>query len=244
MLNVIGFYRKKNTYIYFFILSITLIFLFYFNHNINFLNLNKKEYNNFFISNNISNEINNNDILFIESCFFIDNKTITIDESLKDDEMILAYSFNEGNEFITDNSFNIIKYGDNTLISNEKFKKLEKKYETYYRIYLKRIEDYKKYEKVINDSIFFSISLDLQRAKSDIKLFSGFAKIISVIIIIMLIIIIYNIINDNHKYNRILNLLGYTKIRLISIVLTEITSLCLISVSISFLLFKLLSFFI
>ena len=244
MLNVIGFYRKKNTFIYLLILSISLTFLFYFNHNINLLNFNKKEYNNYFIVKNIPNEIYNKDSLLIEKCFLIDNKIITIDDNLKNNEMVLAYSFNEKNEFIVNNSFSIIKYGETTLISSEKFKALEEKYESNYRIYLKEIEDYENYNNIINNSLFHSISLDLQEAKRDIKFFKGFAKIISVIIVLMIIALIYSIINDNHKYNRMLKLLGYTKVRLLYITLVEILSLCLMAVLLSIFIFNLLKCFI
>lgn len=226
-------FREKNTYIFITILLFIVLFAtFIIKHN-DSLNNNKIEYNQFFLLNeNELNKIDQKDLLLNKKCLLVDNNyIIDSDEKLNYDDMILSYRLDSNNIFIKKNNFNIIGFGQTNYISNRKLYDLYNEY-GYNKVYLKRLTDYKKYEYLINESIYYSKSLDVEEAIKTINIFNTVLKIIYFLLIIMMIIIVLNIIFDGVKNLHLLNLLGYRKVQIITILLGHIILVLFIPITI------------
>ena len=241
MLNIKGFYRKKSTYIYLIIFVILIFFIIYFNIKINSLNLNKESYENYFITDtNILKNINKDNILSIKKCFYLDdNIVISIDKKLNNNEIIQSYFIDDNIDFIKENNLKIIDYNNSIYISEKKFNELASKYQIYYKVYLKKIKDYEVYNDIINKSIYKSISINLEENKQMIKFFNIYKIIVCIIFFIMILVVIINIIYDNKKYNKMLKLFGYSKLKIIIITLLDIISLILICLIIILIIYSL-----
>ena len=216
-------FRKKNTYIFITILLFIVLFATFIIKYNNSLNNNKIEYNQFFLlKENELNKINKKDLLLYKKCLLVDNNyIIDSDEKLNYDDMILSYRLDSSNIFIKKNNLNIIGFGQTNYISNERLNDLYKEY-GYYKVYLNKLTNYKNYEYLINESVFYSKSLDVEEAIKTINIFNIVLKIIYFLLIIMMIIIILNIIFDGVKNLHLLNLLGYRKYQIIIILLGHI----------------------
>lgn len=229
MINILYILRKENTYVYIIVLTILAIFLSIIKTNINSLDNNKAEYEYYFLlKEDELDTVSKNDILQIEDCLLINNyHLININDKLKNNEMILAYSLDEKSDFVKSNNFDIIDYNENTYISNDKFKEL-KELDRYKKIYLKKISYYEKYNESIEKSDFYSLSLDVEDAKKTLSFFKVLLLIIYAILIILILVIISNTIYDNLKNFKMLKLLGYKRINLIFIILIQIIIILLI----------------
>lgn len=229
MINILYILRKENTYVYIIVLTILAIFLSIIKTNINSLDNNKVEYEYYFLlKEDELDTVSKNDILQIEDCLLINNyHLININDKLKNNEMILAYSLDEKSDFVKSNNFDIIDYNENTYISNDKFKEL-KELDRYKKIYLKKISYYEKYNESIEKSDFYSLSLDVEDAKKTLSFFKVLLLIIYAILIILILVIISNTIYDNLKNFKMLKLLGYKRINLIFIILIQIIIILLI----------------
>lgn len=209
MINIKYNFRKKNTYIYMILFLCILLFISFLNYKIKNLETNYVEFEYYFlVDNDIMDVIDKSDILLKEDCLLInDNVIFTINDNLKDNEIILPYSISENDILIKENKLKIVNYNNKGSISRKVFENLKEQY-GYKRIYLNKLGDYAKYEEVISN-ILYSQPSNIKDIKGMIRLFKTLFIFVNFSLIVLIIILIINIIYDNKIYFKMLKLFGY-----------------------------------
>ena len=111
MLNVLSFYRKKNTYIYIMIFITISLFLLFLKKQIVLLNINRIEYDNYIvIRKDDINKIDKSIILYQEECMFFYDTILSVNDSLSNDEIILSYNISDDNSYVISNNLKIVDY--------------------------------------------------------------------------------------------------------------------------------------
>lgn len=255
-----GFFRKKNVKIY--IALFTLLFcliLILIKGREYYIELNNKTYGNSIVSITSDKDISKKlkyysnvketeiGILFKtngEELFFI------VDESLEDDEIIVANSTEaKGQISISINdiieNFTIKDYHQKSsnefYISRKKYQDLEKEnHLLIYRLNLKNWSNYSKtVDKLLEDN--FDVSYQINKTSNvdfdnQIRYFSIITIVLIVILIITLIISIFNLIEDEQKTNTLYRYLGYKKSKVKMILIQKLILIIAVSIVVGFIL--------
>ena len=231
MLNVLSFYRKKNTYIYIMIFITISLFLLFLKKQIVLLNINRIEYDNYIvIRKDDINKIDKSIILYQEECMFFYDTILSVNDSLSNDEIILSYNISDDNSYVISNNLKIVDYSKQTFVNLYNFEKLKRENEELYlKIYLTKIEYYEKYKKLIDDAVFYNETLNIQKTSKSLHLFNILFRIIVVVLIFMIIVAFFNLIFDNRKNNQLLKFLGYSKSNIFLVMMCNFFSMIVIS---------------
>lgn len=239
MLNVLSFYRKKNTYIYIMIFVTISLFLLFLKKQIVLLNINRIEYDNYIvIRKDDINKIDKGIILYQEECMSFYDTILSVNDSLSNDEIILSYNISDDNSYVINNNLKIVDYSEQTFVNLYNFEKLKRENEELYlKIYLTKIEYYEKYKKLIDYAVFYNDTLNIQKTSKSLHLFNMLFRIIVVVLIFMIIVVFLNFIFDNRKNNQLLKFLGYSKSNIFLVMMCNFFSMIIISFVISLIIY-------